>query len=213
MEELINLILNADEGIIELIITYGSLVYLKLFSIIFIETGLVIANFLPGDTTLFTAGMMAALGELNLSVLLISLSAATILGNTSNFFIGNFLGKKFLKKERARRNRYLKKSFVYFENNSAKAITVSRFIPFFRSFVPFVAGISSMNLKTFTIYNILGGILWVTTYILVGFFFGTIPWVKSNYSLIFSGIILLFILGLVIGILKPVIYYLLKKQS
>jgi len=211
MEQIIELILNSDEAIIELITTYGSLVYLILFSIIFIETGLVIANFLPGDTALFSAGMMAASGELNLSLLLLILSVATILGNTSNFLIGNYFGMKFFKTKRARRNKHIDKSIKYFEKNSTKAIVVSRFIPFFRSLIPFIAGISSMKLRTFTTYNILGGILWIFTYVLMGFFFGTIPWVKSNYGLIMSGVVILFILALMVGMLRPAFYFLSRK--
>lgn len=212
MQELLDLLLNIDETIVELIVTYGSLIYFILFSIIFIETGIVIANFLPGETALFSAGMMAASGELDLTLLLLSLTIATILGNTSNYMIGVLFGMKFFKRESSRRNHYLEKSFIYFEKNSTKAILVSRFIPFFRSFIPFVAGISSMNLKTFTPYNIIGGVLWIVTYILLGYFFGAIPVVQSNYGLIFFAMIIFFILALFGGMLRPVIYYLLEKS-
>lgn len=212
MEELLELTLNADVVIGELIATYGTLIYLILFSIIFIETGLVIVTFFPGDGLLFSAGIMAASGELNFVVLFLLLSVATILGNTSNFLIGGFLGSKFFKKEKAIRNHYLEKSFIYLEKNGYKAIVASRFFPFLRSFVPFVAGISSMKFGTFTFYNIIGGLLWIATYLLLGFFFGEIPWVKKNYGLIFSGLVLFLILGLLIGMIQPIIFKFFKKK-
>ena len=212
MGEFIELMLNADEVIGELITTYGTLVYLILFSIIFIETGLVVITFFPGDAILFSAGIMAASGQLNLSVLLFFLSVATILGNTSNYLIGNFLGLRFFKKVNAKRNQYLEKSFIFFNTYGDKAILVSRFIPFFRSFIPFVAGISSMKFRTFTLYNILGGILWIATYLLLGFFFGEIPWVKKNYGLIFSGMVIFLIIGLLVGMLRPVLFNFFKTK-
>lgn len=206
-----DLMLNAEEYIVELITNYGSLIYLILFSIIFIETGLVVFTFFPADALLFTAGIMAASGELNFPSLPLLLSIATILGNTSNFLIGNYLGRNFFKKERARRSHYIERSFIYFEKNRIKAIVVSRFFPFLRSFVPFVAGISSMNIRSFTIYNVLGGVLWIAAYLLLGFFFGAILWVKANFGLIFFGIFIFLILGIAVGLLRPVIYTLFKK--
>ncbi len=212
MGEFIELMLNADEVIGELITTYGTLVYLILFTIIFIETGLVVVTFFPGDAILFSAGIMAASGELNLSILLLLLSFASILGNTSNYLIGHFLGVRFLKKEKSQRNQYLEQSFIFFKKHGDKAIVASRFIPFFRSFVPFVAGISSMNFRRFTLYNIIGGFLWIAVYLLLGFFFGEIPWVKKNYGFIFSGMIVFLILGLLVGILQPIIFNFFKKK-
>ncbi len=212
MGEFLELMLNADEVIGELITTYGLLVYLILFTIIFIETGLVVVTFFPGDAILFSAGIMAASGELDLSVLLFLLSVASILGNTSNYLIGHFLGIKFFKKESAQRNQYLEKSFIFFKTHGNKAILVSRFIPFFRSFIPFVAGISSMKFGPFTLYNIIGGILWIATYLLLGFFFGEIPWVKENYGVIFSGMVIFLIIGMLIGMLRPIVFNFFKKK-
>ena len=206
MEEILDLMLNSDELIGDIINTYGTLTYLILFSIIFIETGFVVTNFFPGDGLLFSAGILAASGELNFSILLILLSFATILGNTSNYMIGKYVGKRFFKKEKARRNHYLEKSIIYYEKNETKAIVTSRFIPFLRSFVPFTAGILLMNFRTFTLYNIIGGIIWIAFYLLLGFYFGEIPFVKANYGLLFFGMIIILISGLLIGMLRPIIF-------
>ena len=212
MGDFFELMLKSDIIIGELIATYGTLIYWILFLIIFIETGLVVVTFFPGDGLLFSAGIMAALGELNFSILVLLLSVATILGNTSNYLIGRFVGIRFLKKDKAKRNQYLEKSFIYYERNASTAIFASRFIPFFRSFVPFVAGITSMKFRIFTLYNILGGITWIVTYLLLGFFFGEIPWVKKNYGLIFSGMLIFFILGFLIKLFLPKVFIFFKKN-
>ncbi len=202
MNELLSLMLNADEMIGEWAAQYGTLIYLILFTIIFVETGLVVVTFFPGDGLLFSVGILAAAGELDLCILLILLTLATILGNMSNYLIGRTLGKRFFKKEKAERNQHLSRAFYYYERYGGPAVSLSRFFPFLRSFIPFVSGIAKMNTVSFIWYNVLGGVLWVSLYVLLGYFFGEIPWIKENYGLILSGLIVLLLLVLLIGIAK-----------
>ena len=202
MEDFFNLLLHADEQIGQLILEYGRLTYLILCTIIFIETGLVVVNFFPGDGLLFSAGVLAANGELNLSFLLFSLSIATFLGNTSNFFIGKYLGIRFFKKENTERNQHLAKALFYFEKYGSKAVLVSRFFPFMRSFIPFVAGLTNMKVSTFSVANFIGGISWIATYVLLGYFLGEIPIVKKYFGLVLSVLFIVIIISGAIGFLR-----------
>ncbi|CAG0911864.1 unnamed protein product, partial [Cyprideis torosa] len=154
MGEFIDLMLNADETISEIVAQHGTLTYLIVFAIIFIETGLVVVTFFPGDGLLFSVGILAASGEMNLWTLLVLLIVATVLGNTSNYLIGRFIGERFFKKQKIRRNQYLSKAFDYYEKY----------------------GISEMKFGQFTWANIIGGIAWICLYVLLGFFLGEIPW-------------------------------------
>jgi len=212
MEELFRMMVHADELIGDLVAQYGTLTYLILFTIVFVETGLVVVTFFPGDGLLFSAGILAASGELSLAILLILLTLATILGNTSNYLIGRFVGVRLFRKEKAKRNHYLAKAFTYYEKYGGKAVILSRFFPFMRSFVPFVAGITAMKIVDFTWCNILGGILWISTYLLLGFFFGEIPWVKANFGLVLSGMLAFLLLVILISLLKGVVQLLIKKS-
>lgn len=202
MDELLNLMLNADETISEIVDQHGTLTYLIVFAIIFIETGLVVVTFFPGDGLLFSVGILAASGEMNLWTLLVLLIVATVLGNTSNYLIGRFIGKRFFRKQKIRRNQYLSKAFDYYEKYGVWAIVMSRFFPFLRSFVPFVSGISEMKFGQFTWANIIGGIAWICLYILLGFFLGEIPWVKEHYGLVLSISLTVILLVMLIGALK-----------
>ncbi len=215
MEEIIQFMLNADQAIFSVVHQYGHWIYVILFSIIFIETGLVVVTFFPGDTLLFSAGMLAASGDLSLMILLPLLILATILGNTSNYFIGRAIGKKFFKNEIPRRNRYLNKARNYYERYKGQAVLWSRFIPFMRSFIPFVTGIAKMPFASFTFWNSLGGVIWILLYVLLGFFFGNIPWVKEHYGLIFSITLVILLLSLVVTLIKESILYFRqgRKQS
>ena len=197
MSEWLELFLIVDESIPFLIMQYGIYIYAILFFIIFLETGLVVFNFLPGDGLLFSAGIVAASGELEYSWLLVSLTFATFLGNTSNHFIGRWMGMKFFNKEKKDRNEYLSIAFFYFEKYQGMAILLSRFVPFMRSFIPFVSGVSKMQIALFTFFNLIGGILWISLYVSLGFFFGEIPWVKANFGKVFLlmiGIMVLIVL-------------------
>ena len=179
---IINFVLQIDEYILQLIQSYGGLVYILLFFVIFMETGFVLTPFLPGDSLLFVCGTFAALGSFNIYYLFIILSIAAILGDTVNYFIGNYFGEKvfhrFIKKE------HLDKTKSFFERHGKKTIVIARFVPIIRTFAPFVAGVGNMRYRTFLSYNIIGGIKWVVIFLFAGYFFGNIPFVKDNLSLI-----------------------------
>lgn len=204
MNELLDWMVNADQHLGAFIGQYGELTYLLLFLVIFIETGLVVVAFFPGDGLLFSAGLFAASGSLDLALLLGLLSIATIAGNTSNYLIGKYLGHRFFRNERSVWTQQLKKACSYHERYGPWAVALSRFFPFMRTLAPFAAGLTRMPLRLFTPYNILGGLAWVGAYLLAGYFFGEIPWVKNNYGLIFSAMILGLLLVLAYGVVKTV---------
>lgn len=179
---IIDFIFHIDKYLNVLIQKYGGLVYLFLFIIISLETGLVITPFLPGDSLLFVAGTFAATGSLNVYMLFLLLSLAAIIGDTVNYWIGNYFGEKifskFIKKE------HMEKTRSFYDKYGKKTIILARFIPIIRTFAPFVAGIGRMNYLTFLIYNIIGGISWVALFIFAGYFFGAVPFVKDNLTII-----------------------------
>ena len=174
-------------GIIE---TYGFWTYLILFIIIFCETGLVIMPYLPGDSLLFVAGALAGAGYLNIEFLLILLVAAAILGDSLNYWIGHSIGMKILEKNYSLVKRdHLETTEEYFKKYGGLTIVIARFIPFIRTFAPFLAGVGKMQYRWFISYNIIGGSLWILAFTLAGFFFGSIPVVKENFSFIIYAII------------------------
>ena len=180
------------------IINYGFFVYAITFIVIFVETGLVIMPFLPGDTLLFVAGTFASLGSLNIFILLIILSLAAILGDSINYLIGNKLGRKAFDSEgRFFNKKYLIAAEEFYEKHGNKTIIIARFIPVIRTFAPFVAGIGKMKYPRFLAYNIIGGIAWVFIFVLGGYFFGNIPFVKENFGLVVLAIIFISLLPLI----------------
>ena len=187
---MLDLFLHLDEYLATIITTYGAGTYGILFVVIFIETGLVVTPFLPGDSLLFAAGTFAALGALNIWGLVGLLFVAAVLGDAVNYSIGHYLGErayniKWIKKE------YLEKTHAFFEKHGGKAIFLARFVPIVRTFAPFVAGIGKMSYSYFATYNIVGGLTWVTLFTLMGFFFGNIPFVKANFEFVIVAIILI----------------------
>jgi membrane-associated protein len=203
---IIDLFLNLDSYINELIVHYGALTYIILFFVIFAETGLVVTPFLPGDSLLFAIGTFAALGAFNLTLILILLTLAAILGDTANYWVGNLVGLKiFHTKTRFIKKEHLKKTHSFYEKYGGKTIIIARFIPIIRTFAPFVAGIGSMTYSKFILYNIVGGILWVNLLTLSGYFFGNIPLVKDNFSITIIAII-------VISVLPGIIEYIKHKK-
>ena len=190
MNDFLDIILHTDEKLLDLVNTYGSYTYFILFMIIFCETGLVFFPFLPGDALLFAAGILAATGALNVLTLAGILTAAAILGNTSNYFIGRYAAQYFLKIKSRLFHKYLNDAHAFYEEHGGKAIVISRFFPIVRTYVPFVAGVTKMDARIYTLYNVTGGIFWVALFVFGGYFLGNIPWAKENFSLMM--VILLF---------------------
>ena len=198
---LVDLFLHLDEHLAEIISQYGTLTYVILFLVIFMETGLVVTPFLPGDSLLFAAGTLAALdgSPLNIVLLYALLAAAAILGDTANYWIGHTIGPRafsgsirFLKKE------YLERTHRFYEKHGGKTIFLARFIPIIRTFAPFVAGVGKMSYGYFFSYNVFGGLVWTALFIFAGYFFGNIPWVKDNFSVVILAIVLISVLPAVI---------------
>ncbi|KMY50286.1 DedA family protein [Peribacillus loiseleuriae] len=211
IKSLIDFILHIDTHLLALVSQYGTLTYFILFLIIFGETGLVITPFLPGDSLLFVAGSIAAQGSLNIWILLIILFIGAILGDTVNFWIGHYIGPKVFENDRFKliNKKYLLKAQDFYERKGPIVIVLARFIPIVRTFAPFVAGVSKMNFRKFVIYNIVGGGLWIFLMTLAGFFFGSIPIIKENFSLVTIAIIIISL----IPVAKSVIQMKFKKTS
>jgi len=178
----IQFILHIDEYLGYFISNYGILTYFILFAIIFLETGLVIAPFLPGDSLLFISGVFAAQGFLNIALLFVIFTTAAILGDSLNYSIGKYFGERIFVNNRFFKKEYIQKTKSFYEKHGGKTIIYARFIPIIRTVAPFVAGVGKMNYSKFLFFNILGGIIWVFFFLLTGYFFGNIPIVKDNLS-------------------------------
>ncbi len=192
----IDIVLHLDKHLDLVIRSYGFWTYGIFFLIVFLETGFVVTPFLPGDSLLFAAGAFAALGSLNVKWLVILLSIAAIAGDTVNYWIGHIVGPRVFSKEKSRflNREYLQATHRFYEKYGGKTIILARFIPIIRTFAPFVAGIGSMTYGRFITYNIVGGISWVVIFVLGGYYFGNIPFIKQNFSLVIAAIIFLSVL-------------------
>ncbi|MBW9158521.1 VTT domain-containing protein [Clostridium sp. FP2] len=193
---LINALMHIDKYLALIIQQYGILTYVILFLIIFIETGLVVMPILPGDSMLFAAGALAGIGSMNIFTLLLVVYLAAILGDTANYHIGKKIGKKILEKEEVRfiNKEYLKKAQEFYEKHGSLTIVIARFIPIIRTFAPFVAGISEMNYSKFIPYNMIGGGIWVSLFLGMGYFFGNLSFVKNHFSYVLIAIIIISLL-------------------
>ena len=192
VSELISFFLHLDRHLAELASQYGSWLYGILFLIIFCETGLVVTPFLPGDSLLFAAGALAALGEMNIHFLFLLMAFAAIAGNTVNYAVGRYLGEKVFRPDaRILKQAYLDRTHQFFERHVGKTIIITRFVPIVRTFAPFVAGAGGMSYGRFQGYNVAGGVLWTASFLYGGYFFGNLPFVKQNFSLVILAIIIL----------------------
>lgn len=206
IQTLFDLFIHLDEHLSTVIQSYGSWTYALLFLIIFMETGFVVTPFLPGDSLLFTAGTFASPAldtSLNVFLLWILLCIAAIAGDTVNYWIGHYIGPRafsgeirFLKKE------YLDRTHEFYERHGGKTIVLARFVPIIRTFAPFVAGVGAMSYGRFIIYNVLGGILWVTIFTFGGYFFGNLSFVKENFTFVVIAIILISVMPMIIEVFK-----------
>jgi membrane-associated protein len=185
---------------------YGTAIYVILFLVIFIETGLVAMPFLPGDSLLFTAGLFAASGDLNLSALLILLFIAAVLGDNCNYWIGRKVGLRvFTIKFKGRQlvnEKYLVQTEAFFEKNGVKAIIMARFVPFVRTFAPFAAGIGKMDYRKFLLFDLLGGFLWIFSLTLAGYLLGEVEWIREHIDIVCLGIIFISILPMLVNFIS-----------
>lgn len=204
MIDLIGIILHLDTYLSAIIRDYGIWVYLILFLIIFLETGLVVTPFLPGDSLLFVAGTLAAAGLLDFAWLFIIFAVAAIVGDAVNYWIGHHFSKRVLEKGKIRfvKKEHLERAYHFYEKHGGKTIILARFLPFIRTFAPFVAGIVKMKYRKFASYNVTGGLLWVAIFLTAGYFFGNIPIVKDNLGLVVIGIVGITVVAGLAGFLK-----------
>lgn len=202
--EFFDFIFHIDIYLANAVSLFEGWIYAILFVIIFAETGLVIAPFLPGDSLLFAAGTLSGAGLLNVWTVYIVVLIAAILGDAVNYWIGHYIGPKAFAKENSRffKKAYLEKTRQFFEKHGGKTIVIARFLPILRTFAPFVAGIGKMQYRSFCFYNILGAFIWATSFIFAGFYLGSLPLIKENFKYAISGIIIISFMPLVIEYIK-----------
>ncbi|MBU3189958.1 VTT domain-containing protein [Clostridium bowmanii] len=200
----INGIMHIDKYLTLLIQQYGLLTYIIIFLIIFIETGLVVMPFLPGDSMLFAAGALAGIGSMNIFTIFVGVYLSAVLGDSTNYHIGKKIGKKILEKKELKyiNKEHLEKAQDFYEKHGSMTIVIGRFIPIIRTFVPFVAGIGEMNYSKFIPYNIIGGGLWVSLFLGGGYFFGNLSFIKEHFSYMLIAIIIISLLPAVIMFIK-----------
>lgn len=197
-------VMHLDTKLPVLINDFGIWTYLILFLVMFCETGLVVTPFLPGDSLIFLIGALAASGELNFPVIIAVLMIAAVLGDTCNYEIGRLFGAKLFRNENSKifKKEYLIKTHNFYEKHGGKTIIIARFMPIIRTFAPFVAGMGNMNYSKFISYNVIGGMAWVALFSFGGFFFGNMPIVENNFSLVILAIILISLLPGVVAYIK-----------
>lgn len=203
----IDVFIHLDKYLRNVVSSYGTLTYLFLFLVIFCETGLVVIPFLPGDSLVFTAGMLASSAGkhvLNIGLLFVILCAAAVLGDTANYHIGKILGPKIFGHEKTKflNKENLEKTQHFYDKHGGKTIIIARFMPIIRTFAPFVAGIGDMSYLKFLSFNAVGGISWISVFLFGGYFFGGMPFVKKNLTIVIFGIIFVSLMPAVIGYLK-----------
>jgi len=203
---LIDFFIHIDSHLSELIQDYGSWFYVILFIVIFCETGLVVTPFLPGDSLLFASGALAAISSehLNVHLLVVMLIVAAVSGDACNYFIGKFFGKKLFRNPDSKifKQSYLEKTHRFYEKHGGKTIIIARFVPIIRTFAPFVGGMGNMHYPRFFIFNVTGGIAWVTLFTYAGYFFGELEFVKKNLSVLMIAIVLLSVIPAIVEVIR-----------
>lgn len=199
-----DLVVHLDKHLALLVQTWGGWIYVLLFAIIFCETGLVVTPFLPGDSLLFICGALAAVGGMDVHLLVMLLIIAAVLGDAVNYRVGAWLGPRVFKDENARwlKPQHLRTAHAFYEKWGGIAILLARFAPFLRTYVPFVAGLSAMTYAKFALYNVTGAVIWVASVTYLGYFFGNVPWIRANQGFLVIGIVAISLLPVVIGIAK-----------
>jgi membrane-associated protein len=200
----IDILLHLDKHLDWVIRTYGIWTYAILFLIIFCETGLVVTPFLPGDSLLFAVGTFVAIGSLDMALITGLLSLAAIVGDTVNYWIGYAMGPKVFTREDSRflNKEHLERTHRFYQKYGGKTIILARFIPIIRTFAPFVAGIGMMTYRRFIAFNIIGGIAWIFSFVLTGYYFGNIPFVRNNFIFVILAIIIISVLPVIIELLR-----------
>ena len=201
---LVDFILHIGDHLQELVNNYGNWIYAILFAIVFCETGRVVLPFLPGESMLFAAGTIAAVGDMNIFVLIGLLIVAAILGDFVNFEIGKHFGQKLFSNPNSKifKQSYLQKTHDYYEKYGGRTIIIARFVPIVRTFAPFVGGMGNMNYAQFARYNIVGAVLWVVSFTTLGYFFGQLPFVKEHFSWIMIAIIVFSVVPMIVEIIR-----------
>lgn len=200
----IDLVVHLDDHLQALVAAYGAWIYLILFLIVFCETGLVVTPFLPGDSLLFVAGAIAAAGGMNIHLMVVLLIIAAILGDAVNYSVGHYIGPRVLKDRNSRwlNPKHLERAHEFYERHGGKTIIIARFVPIVRTYAPFVAGAASMPYPRFALYNVTGAIVWVVSLGYAGYFFGNIPLIKDNLTVVIIVIIILSIMPGVVEYLR-----------
>ena len=201
---IIDFILHIDQHLVSLAAQYGVWIYAILFLIVFCETGLVVTPFLPGDTLLIAAGGIAAIGSMNIHLMVALLIAAAIIGDAVNFMIGKYFGEKLFANPDSKifKRSYLDKTHAFYEKYGGKTIIIARFVPIVRTFAPFVAGMAKMDYGKFIRYNVIGAVLWVVLFSYIGYFFANTEFVKKNLGLVLIAIIVISVLPAVIEVIR-----------
>lgn len=200
---LFDLFINLDDKIGFIILRYGALTYLLIFLIVFLETGVVVTPFLPGDSLLFVVGTFASQGSLDVGLLVVVLCVAAVLGDSVNYQIGRFLGPRVFKSNaRFLNQENLERTQQFYQKHGGNTIILARFIPVIRTYAPFVAGVGSMNYRKFLFYNVIGAVAWVILLVFAGYFFGNLPLVRDNFTLVILAIIVISVMPAVVSYLK-----------
>lgn len=202
--EIIEFLLHFDEHLATLIKILGPLTYVALFAVIFAETGLVVTPFLPGDSLLFAIGALSGSGFLNIWIVYVTLLCAAIIGDSTNYWVGRFIGPRVFAKENSRifKKEYLERTREFYAKYGKKTIILARFVPIIRTFAPFVAGVGKMPYKTFVTFSVIGSLIWITSLTFAGYFFGGMPFIKENFEVAVLGVIFISILPMIIEFIK-----------